>query len=88
MNVSQVVQYREQVEGQKIEEAKLVEVDRVEKQKVEKILNKRKIWDIEKYLVYWKGFILGNNTWEKEKDLENAKELVNEFKRRISTEVR
>ena len=31
MNVSQVVQYREQVEGQKIEEAKLVEVDRVEK---------------------------------------------------------
>ena len=51
-------------------------------------MNKRKIWEIEKYLVYWKGFIPGNNTWEKEKDLENAKELVNEFKRRISTEVR
>jgi len=30
MNVSQVVWYKKQVEGQKIEEAKLVEIDRVE----------------------------------------------------------
>ena len=38
--------------------------------------------------MYLKGFTPENDTWEKEKDLENAKELVNEFKRRISTEVR
>ena len=88
MNVSQVVQYREQVEGQKIEEAKLVEVDRVEKQKVEKILNKRKIWEIEKYLVYLKGFTPENDTWEKEKDLENTRKLVDEFKERMSIEVK
>ena len=43
VNISQVVQYRELVERQKIEEAKPVEVERVKEQKVEKILNKRKI---------------------------------------------
>jgi len=29
-----------------------------------------------------------NNTWEKEEDLENAKELVNEFEERLRAEVR
>ena len=51
MNVSQVVWYKKQVEGQKIEEAKLVEIDRVEEWEVEKILNKRKIRKVMKYLV-------------------------------------
>jgi len=50
-------------------------------------LNKRKIQGIEKYLVHWKGFMAKNNTWEKEEDLENARELVDEFEERISAEV-
>jgi len=29
-----------------------------------------------------------NDTWEKGEDLENAKELVEEFKERLNTEVR
>jgi len=29
-----------------------------------------------------------NDTWEKEEDLENAKELVDEFKERLNAEVR
>ena len=29
-----------------------------------------------------------NDTWEKEKDLEHARELVNEVERRISVEIR
>ena len=29
-----------------------------------------------------------NNTWEKEKDLENTKELVNEFEGRLNMEVK
>ena len=29
-----------------------------------------------------------NDTWEKEKDLENAKELVNEFEGRLNMEVK
>jgi len=45
------VRYRKQVEEQKIEEAKLVEVDRVEEWEIEKILNKRKIREVVKYLV-------------------------------------
>ena len=36
----------------------------------------------------WKGFTAESDTWEKEKDLENAKELVVEFEKRLGTEVR
>ena len=51
MNISQIVQYKEQVEGQKKEEGKPVEVEGVKEWEVEKILNKRKIRGVEKYLV-------------------------------------
>ena len=56
VNISRIVQYRKQVKGQKKEEEKPVEVDRVEEWEIEKILNKRNIRGIEKYLVRWKGF--------------------------------
>ena len=36
MNISQVVRYRVQVEEQKVDEVKLVEIDGVEEWKVEK----------------------------------------------------
>jgi len=52
VNISQVVQYKEQVEGQKREEVKPIEVEGVKEWKIEKILNKRKIRGVEKYLVY------------------------------------
>ena len=51
VNVSRIVQYREQVKGQKKEEEKPVEVDGVEEWEIEKMLNKKKIRGIEKYLV-------------------------------------
>ena len=51
MNISQIVRYKEQVEGQKKEEGKPVEVEGVKEWEVEKILNKRKIRGVEKYLV-------------------------------------
>jgi len=51
VNVSQIVWYRKQVEGQKKEEGKPIEVEGVEEWEVEKILNKRKIRGVEKYLV-------------------------------------
>ena len=50
-----------QVEGQKVEKVKLVEVDKKEEWEVKKILNKRKIRDVMKYLVYWKGFTAEND---------------------------
>jgi len=52
VNVSQIVQYKEQVGGQKRKEVKLVEVDKVKKWKVEKILNKWKVRGVVKYLVW------------------------------------
>ena len=52
VNVSQIVQYKEQVEGQKREEAKPIEVEGVKEWKVEKILNKRKMRGINRYLVW------------------------------------
>jgi len=55
---------------------------------VEKILNKRKIREVERYLVQWKRFIVKSNIWEKEEDLENARELVDEFEGRLEAEVR
>ena len=51
VNVSQIVRYKEQVKGQKKEEGKLVEVERVKEWEVEKILNKKKMRGVEKYLI-------------------------------------
>jgi len=51
VNVSQIVQYKEQVEGQKKKEVKLVKVKEVEEWKVEKVLNKRKVRGVVKYLI-------------------------------------
>jgi len=50
------------VEGQKVKEAKPVKVEGVEKWEVEKILNKRKVRRVVKYLVCWKGFIIKHNS--------------------------
>ena len=62
VNVSQIVRYKEQVKGQKKEEGKLVEVEGIEEWEVEKILNKKKIRGVEKYLVWWKGFTAEGDT--------------------------
>jgi len=63
-------------------------VEGVEEWEVEKILNKRKIRGVERYLVRWKRFTVEHDTWEKKENLENVKELVDEFEGRLSTEVR
>ena len=88
VNVSQIVQYKEQVEGQRKKEGKLIEVEKSEEWEVEKILNKRKIRGVDKYLVQWKGFMMEHNTWEKREALENAREALEEFERRMNAEVR
>ena len=51
VNVSYIVQYKKQVGGQKKEKKKPIEVEEVEEWEVEKILNKRKIRGVDKYLV-------------------------------------
>ena len=66
---------------------KPVKVDGVKKWEVEKFLNKRKIKGVVRYLVWWKEFIVEHDTWKREKDLENAKEVVAKFKERMNAEV-
>ena len=51
VNVSWIVWYKKQVKGQKKEKRKPIEVEEVEEWEVEKILNKKKIRGVEKYLV-------------------------------------
>ena len=67
---------------------KPVKIKKVEEWKIEKILNKRKVREVMKYLVQQKEFIVEYDSQEKEEDLENTKEVVVEFERRISIEVR
>ena len=80
VNVSWIVKYKEQVKGQKKEEEKPVEIEEVEEWEVEKILNKKKIRGVEKYLIRWKGFTAEGDTWERRENLKNAEEMIKEFK--------
>ena len=88
VNVSRIVRYKEQVKGQKKEEGKPVEVEGVEEWEVEKILNKKKIRGVEKYLIRWKGFTAEGDTWERKENLKNAEEAIKEFEEKMSMEVR
>jgi len=81
VNVSRIVKYKEQVKGQKKEEGKPVEVEGVEEWEVEKILNKKKMRGVEKYLIRWKGFMVEGDTWERRENLKNVEELIEEFER-------
>ena len=81
VNVSRIVRYKEQIKGQKKEEGKPVEAEGVEEWEVEKILNKKKIRGVEKYLIRWKGFTAEGDTWERKENLKNTEELIEEFKR-------
>jgi len=55
---------------------------------VENILNKRKVRGVKKYLICWKRFTAENYIWKKKEDLENVRELVDKFERRMEAEVR
>ena len=48
---------------------------------VEKILSKRKRYGKIEYLVRWKGYTAEEDTWEKEGNLGNAREAVEEYKK-------
>ena len=67
---------------------KLIEVKRVKKWKVEKILNKRKVREVVKYMEWWKGFTAEYDFWKNEEDLDNTKEIITEFEEILNAEVR
>jgi len=51
---------------------------------VEKILNKRKFRGKNWYLVWWKGYMVEEDTWEPKENLGNVKDLVKEFEEEYS----
>jgi len=81
VNVSRIRKYVGQVEGQKKEQPALVIIEGEEEWEVERILNKRRVRGKDKYLVRWKGFTAESDTWEGRKNLENAKEAIEEFEK-------
>jgi len=48
---------------------------------VERILNKQRVREKDKYLVCWKGFTAEFDTWEGRENLENAKEAIEKFEK-------
>jgi len=87
VNVSRVRLYKPQVEGQKKIPPKPVIIKGEEEFKVEKILNKKMIRGKEKFLVRWKGYTAEEDIWKSRENLENIKELVEEFEREYREEV-
>jgi len=75
------------VKEQKKIPPKLVIIKGEEEFEVEKILNKRMIRGKEKFLVRWKGYMAEEDTWESRENLENTKELVEEFEREYREKV-
>jgi len=86
VNVSKVRLYKLQVEGQRKTPPKQVIIKGEEEFEVEKILNKRIVQGKEKFLVRWKGYMAKGDTWESRENLDNAKELVEEFEREYGKE--
>jgi len=62
VDVSKLQLYKLQVEEQKATKPAPVIVEGEEEYEVEKILNKRKIWGKDKFLVYWKGYTVEADT--------------------------
>jgi len=52
---------------------KLVKVEGVKEWKVEKILNRRKVREVVKYLVQYKELIVEHDTWKRKEELEEYK---------------
>ena len=81
VNVSRIYRYRDQVKEQKVTPPPPVEIQREMEYEVEKILSKRKRYGKVEYLVRWKGYMAKEDTWEKEENLGNAREAVEDYER-------
>ena len=88
INISRVQKYRDQVEGQKKKQPLPVIIEEEEEYKVEKILNKRKFRERDRYLIQWKGYTIEEDTWKPRENLENVQELVDRFEGEYREEAR
>jgi len=79
VNVSRIRRYRDQVKGQKVTPPPPVEIQGEMEYEVERILSKRRRYGKVEYLVQWKGYTAEEDTWEKEGNLGNAREAVEDY---------
>jgi len=86
VNVSRIRRYKEQVRGQKKQPALPVIIEGEEEYEVKKIMNKRRRYSKWEYLVRWKGYMAEKDLWEKETNLKNAKEVVEEYEKEYGRE--
>jgi len=87
VNVSRICRYVGQVEGQKKKQLLPVIIEGEEEWEIERILNKRRVREKDKYLVRWKGFTVESDTWKGKENLKNAKEVIEEFKREYRRDI-
>ena len=81
VNVSRIRRYKEQVQGQKKQPALPVIIEGEEEYEIEKIMNKRRRYGKWEYLVRWKRYTAEEDSWERETNLKNAKEVVKEYEK-------
>ena len=81
VNMSRVYRYVEQAAGQRKEKPAPVIIEGEQEWEVEKVLNKQQIRGKDKYLVWWKGYMVELDIWEGMENLKNAKEAVEEFEK-------
>ena len=51
-------------------------------------MNKRRVWEKDKFLVRWKGFTAEEDTWKSRENLENVQDLLREFEQEYSRDSR
>ena len=49
-------------------------------------MNKQQVREREKYLVWWKEYMVAEDTWENKENLKNVMEAVEEFEKEYSRE--
>ena len=88
VNISRVQLYRPQVKGQKVVLLQPVVIDKKKEYEIEKILNRKKVQEKNKFLVQQKEYTVEADTWKGKKNLEIVKELVEKFKREYRKEAK
>jgi len=79
-HASKLTQYSESIiHGQKATPPPPTLIQGQEEWEVEKILDSRQRQGKNEYLVRWKGYTQGDNTWEPEDNLQNAGEKLQEY---------
>ena len=71
--------YKPPVIGQCVTLPEAVEVEGTPEYEVEQVLNSRLKQEKLEYLVKWSGYTDDYNTWEPESNLDNSKEVINDF---------